>query len=62
MRDKSRRQARQEAQTVSRQAAAVDTAGEIGAAFAPRNADDWEQLGEELDIPIVKVIAVEGLA
>jgi crotonobetainyl-CoA:carnitine CoA-transferase CaiB-like acyl-CoA transferase len=38
----------------------VHTAGEISAAFASRNADEWEQLGEELDIPIVKVIAAEG--
>jgi len=35
----------------------VKTAGELGAAFAARNADEWERLGEELDIPIVKVIS-----
>ena len=40
----------------------VQTAGEISAAFASRDADDWEQLGEDLDIPIVKVRPAEGLA
>ncbi|MYL85440.1 CoA transferase, partial [Desulfovibrio aerotolerans] len=38
----------------------VNTAGELSAAFASRNADEWEQVGEELDIPIVKVISAEG--
>jgi crotonobetainyl-CoA:carnitine CoA-transferase CaiB-like acyl-CoA transferase len=38
----------------------VNTARELRTVFASRNAAEWEQLGEELDIPIVKVIAAEG--
>jgi crotonobetainyl-CoA:carnitine CoA-transferase CaiB-like acyl-CoA transferase len=38
----------------------VNTAGELRTVFASKNADEWEQLGEELDIPIVKVISAEG--
>ena len=38
----------------------VNLAEEFRAIFASRNADEWERLGEELDIPIVKVVAAEG--
>lgn len=38
----------------------VNTAGDLSAIFATRNADEWERLGVELDIPIVKVIAAGG--
>jgi len=39
----------------------VKTSEGLSAIFASRNADEWERLGEELDIPIVKVSAQEEL-